>query len=152
MMKIRNQKGFTLLEIMLVVLIIGIIALLALPRLLVTRAIARQHTCLGSQSAIRTHLEAYKWDWGFYPITDGLNGGTDEVASADPATFTHFLKDPKYWPGGQAGPRYCPSGQDIVTRAYVYDTFGSSSSEYGSGPAEYALDCTVENHATGSEF
>ena len=107
MMKIRNQKGFTLLEIMLVVLIIGIIALLALPRLLVTRRIAQEQTCLGDQSAIRTHLEAYKWDWGTYPNETGVAAAVDPATGTTADDFAGFLDDPRYWPAGDPAPKAC---------------------------------------------
>jgi general secretion pathway protein G len=128
MMKFRNQKGFTLLEIMLVVLIIGIIALLALPRLLVTRKMAQRETCMGDQSALRTHLEAYKWMYGFYP-SPGLG-------------WTDFLVDPEFWPIGDPAPLYCPSG---TLYAYLYVADASSNpvtNEHGTGISEYNLDCS----------
>jgi prepilin-type N-terminal cleavage/methylation domain-containing protein len=141
MIRFRNQKGFTLLEIMLVVLIIGIIALLALPRLLVTRAVARQKVCLTNQSALRTHLEAYKWDWGFYPDGSGTNSDT----------WATFLTDTRYWPQGDTGPEYCPTGTDYP---YVYTPSGNDeiTNEDGGGAAEYTLDCTVLNHSPASEL
>jgi prepilin-type N-terminal cleavage/methylation domain-containing protein len=126
MMRFRNQKGFTLLEIMLVVLIIGIIALLALPRLLVTRKMAQAHTCLGDQSAIRTHLEAYKWLYGFYPQT-----GTE---------WTAFLNDPEFWPVGDPAPKYCPAG---TAYPWNYTTSGVAvTNEHGTGYPEYNLECS----------
>jgi prepilin-type N-terminal cleavage/methylation domain-containing protein len=143
MMKIRNQKGFTLLEIMLVVLIIGIIALLALPRLLVTRKMARQHTCEGSQSALRTHLEAYKWDWGVYP-----------GASNSSETWLIFLNNTDYWPLGDPAPRYCPSSAE-----YVYDdSVGTVLTLYKpdgtayAGSDEYTLYCPVADHNPAGGF
>jgi prepilin-type N-terminal cleavage/methylation domain-containing protein len=94
----KDQKGFTLLEIMLVVLIIGIIALLALPRLLVTREDAWLNTCQGNMQAIQTQLEVFRWDTGAYP--------------PDLAT----LDVPRYWPGGKAFPT-CPEDGDAYTYA-----------------------------------
>ena len=137
MMRFRNQKGFTLLEIMLVVLIIGIIALLALPRLLVTRQMARQHTCEGNQSAMRTHLEAYRWDWGIYPDpTKGIAQGE----------WYAFLNDTRYWPLGDPAPKYCPSGSEYN---YYMPAGGSAS---GFGITEYNLYCPVADHNVAGGF
>lgn len=148
MMKIRNQKGFTLLEIMLVVLIIGIIALLALPRLLVTRQMAREHTCKGNQSAMRTHLEAYKWDWGIYPGDQNDQGETWEV----------FVANTRYWPADDPAPLYCPSGAE-----YVYDDSvgtvlplskpdGAGGTTPYEGSDEYSLLCPVTEHNAEAGF
>lgn len=64
----KNQKGFTLIEVMLVVIIIGIIAIIALPKLLVTREIARKGACQSNMQALRTAGEQAKWDAGAYPV------------------------------------------------------------------------------------
>ena len=143
MMKFRNQKGFTLLEIMLVVLIIGIIALLALPRLLVTRQMARQHTCEGNQSALRTHLEAYKWDWGIYPDDAGTNVDSWLV----------FLGDTRYWPAGDPAPMYCPTGATYgyVTTGQTTHTKDDGVTTY-IGADEYALTCPITEHQTATGF
>ena len=136
MMKIRNQKGFTLLEIMLVVLIIGIIALLALPRLLVTRRMAQEQVCLGDQSAIRTHLEAYKWDWGTYPNENGAVVYEDPASGTTADDFVGFLADPRYWPTGDPAPMRCPVGD--AGDGWVYTVTAGTAG----GPAEeYLLVC-----------
>lgn len=120
----RNQKGFTLLEIMLVVLIIGIIALLALPRLLVTRKVAQENTCQGNGSALRTHLEAYKWNMGGYPIV---------------ADWPDFLTNTVYWPEGDPAPSDCPA-----SGAYSYTVGAGGSATTIDGIdliTEYNLSC-----------
>jgi prepilin-type N-terminal cleavage/methylation domain-containing protein len=75
----RNQKGFTLLEVMLVVIIIGIIAVIALPRLLVTRARARDEACDSNVQAIRTQIEQYYWAFHGWPadLEDFITTNTD---------------------------------------------------------------------------
>ena len=152
MMKIRNQKGFTLLEIMLVVLIIGIIALLALPRLLVTRRIAQEQTCLGDQSAIRTHLEAYKWDWGTYP-DDGSAGAANPLTATAADDFgTEFLINTRYWPLGDPAPRRCPVGNSSLAGhldgSWVYDVVLPLGDD--SEALEYTLACPNAHAAESS--
>jgi general secretion pathway protein G len=140
MMRIRNQKGFTLLEIMLVVLIIGIIALLALPRLLVTRRIAQEQVCLGDQSAIRTHLEAYKWDWGTYPDTDVSSSVLNPINGNAAAPFAAgFLNDPLYWPAGDPAPKLCPIGG--AGDAWLYSVTTATSPQGYLFADEYLLLC-----------
>jgi prepilin-type N-terminal cleavage/methylation domain-containing protein len=92
----RNQKGFTLLEVMLVVIIIGIIALIALPRLLVTRARARDEACDSNVQAIQTQLEQYYW----------VNQG----AGAWPDTINQLMTDTNYFPVGSDVSSTCVDG------------------------------------------
>lgn len=73
-MKHAHQQGFTLLEIMVVVVILGILAALVVPKLMSrpeqARLIKAKHDILTLQSG----LDLYKLDNGFYPSTEqGLN-------------------------------------------------------------------------------
>ena len=62
----KNEQGFTLLEVMLVVIIIGIIAVIALPKLLVTKGEAENASCNSNLQALRTANEQCKWSTGSY--------------------------------------------------------------------------------------
>ncbi|MEW5894140.1 MAG: prepilin-type N-terminal cleavage/methylation domain-containing protein [Candidatus Omnitrophota bacterium] len=56
-MKKRNQSGFTLLEIIIVIIIIGVLASLALPRLFSTVEFSRSTEALAAIATIRSSLE-----------------------------------------------------------------------------------------------
>jgi len=45
---LKRSKGFTLLEIMVVVMLIGMLAVLAIPNFLISRETARMNTCLNN--------------------------------------------------------------------------------------------------------
>ena len=66
----QKQRGFSLIEIMVVVVILGILASLVVPKIMSrpddARAVKAKHDLLGIQNA----LELYRLDNGFYPSTD----------------------------------------------------------------------------------
>lgn len=89
MMKLyKNEAGFTLVEIMIVVLIIGIIAALVIPNLMSAQQTAWQKTCDGNRSTILAAAELYRIQSGSAPggldaLTAGF-GDYDAVLSESP--------------------------------------------------------------------
>lgn len=68
--KQQRRKGFTLVELVVVVLIIGILAAVAAPKMFDTASDARDNTAEQTLSVIRDAVELYKADNGSYPGTD----------------------------------------------------------------------------------
>jgi len=71
----RTSKGFTLIELMIVVAIIGIIAAIAVPTLISTRNAAMQSFAEGVLSTIRSAEAAWYAQNGEYGDLDALSGG-----------------------------------------------------------------------------
>lgn len=65
-----RQKGFTILEILVVIVIIGILAAIALPKFAGVREDANVAVTKSNLKSIQTAVERYQLDTGTYP--DGL--------------------------------------------------------------------------------
>jgi len=66
----RNQLGFTLIEIMVVVVILGILAGIVVPRLLDEPEKARRTTAATQIRSLEEALGLFKLDNGFFPSTE----------------------------------------------------------------------------------
>ena len=62
-----NQKGFTLIELMIVIAIIGILAAIAIPQFAQYRRKAYNSAALSDMKTAKTTLEAYYADAYYYP-------------------------------------------------------------------------------------
>ncbi|MFA5088326.1 MAG: prepilin-type N-terminal cleavage/methylation domain-containing protein [Candidatus Omnitrophota bacterium] len=88
-MKMTNKSGFTLLEIIIVVIIIGVLASLALPRFLNTVEASRAGEALQNISAIRGALARCQLINGSYvPCADSWNNL--DISNPTNAPGTHF--------------------------------------------------------------
>ncbi len=65
--KAKDQKGFTLVELMIVVAIIGILAAIAIPQFAKYRARAQNSAALSDLRNLRTDMEGYYAENQLYP-------------------------------------------------------------------------------------
>ncbi len=73
-MQRKQQRGFTLLEIMVVIVILGILASLVVPNLMGNKEQADHQKAVSDIVALENALDMYKLDNTRYPTTDqGLN-------------------------------------------------------------------------------
>jgi general secretion pathway protein G len=65
--KRSRRSGFTLVELVVVVLVLGILAAIAAPRLVNTATYAKTNSTKASLNIVRDAIELYKGDNGSYP-------------------------------------------------------------------------------------
>ena len=90
--KIENEGGFTLIELMVVVIILGILAGLVVPRIMERPGQAKQAKAKIQIESLETALKLYKLDNGRYPDTEqGLEALVEKSESG---------VAPKHWREG----------------------------------------------------
>ena len=100
MPRVRQSTGFTLVEIMVVVVILGILAVLIVPRVLGRSDEARQAAAKHDIATIMQSLKLYRLDNGRYPTNEqGLQALVTKPTSAPaPSNWKPYLdkvpKDP----------------------------------------------------------
>lgn len=90
----KNQKGFSLIEIMVVVVILGILASIVVPKIINRPDEARVVKARQDVLAIQSALELYKLDNGIYPSTDqGLLALVEKPdSSPSPRNWKQYLR------------------------------------------------------------
>ena len=90
----RNRKGFTLVELLIVVLIIGALAAIAIPRIGSSAANAKTNACKTNVDTINSQIELFMANTGSWPTA-----------------LTDVTEDTDYFPDGAPA---CPYGTAYV--------------------------------------
>lgn len=117
-----NQSGFTLVELMLVVVIIGVLAAMVVPRLAGRTEQAKIARAKSDIASIGLALDLYELDTGAYPSGENL----EVLASREPPSDVDVASG-RQWNGP-----YLKRGvpKDSWGRAYVYKRESSHSQDY----------------------
>jgi prepilin-type N-terminal cleavage/methylation domain-containing protein len=143
-LKKRNQ-GFTIVELLIVIVVIGILALLVITTYSGIQAKARNSKRTSDIKSLQTHLEAFFQSNGYYPSRADMNTGswlTTNMKSLD----QNALSDPKA--GGSKTLAASPAAS-----AYAYQPLDSSDASCeatDTNCAKYTLTATYEGTVNGS--
>ena len=73
----NRKKAFTLIEILAVVVILGVLAVMVVPRVLASSQTAKVNACYHNKAAINTSVEKWYFDKGTWPVDALTDIGVD---------------------------------------------------------------------------
>jgi general secretion pathway protein G len=112
-----TNKGFTLVEILIVVVILGILAAIVVPQFSEASDEARTTSLSGDLQTVRTQIGLYRVHHGMFP---GFTRGADGTLSAwDAATFAAQLAGKTDVNGDTSGTDYGPYLQQFPENPYT---------------------------------
>jgi general secretion pathway protein G len=115
----QKERGFTLIEILVVIIIIGMLAALVGPRLFGKVSMAKQKTAKAQIELFGTALDAFRLDVGKYPTTeDGLKALREKPSGAEGWQGPYLPKEIPLDPWNNAYVYRCPgehSEYDLIS-------------------------------------
>ena len=103
MKRLRRDEGFTLVELMVVVLIVGILVALAVPIFWAAKSTAQQRTCFANQRTIEGASQTYRAGTGSFPPATAVD-------SSNPLITGYYLKSAPICPTVGTGSYYSMDG------------------------------------------
>ena len=146
----NKQTGFTLVEIMIVVLIIGILLAIAIPNFVAARESSRAKACVGNLKQIDSAKQQCAMDQklnGSSGATFMIDGGTASTATTGPFQLvgpTGYIRATPacpsngiYYPGTVAVTPYCGISASATGTPIAAGTTAPATANYGVGEKFY---------------
>ena len=128
----RSERGFTLVEIMIVVAIIALLAAIAIPNVLRGRTSANESAAIGNMRALVSSLEMYRSTNNRYPQDENWNNGATGMYPAGAPAFG----PPSF---GTAGIGATLAADTVQGFAYTYSTVPAGCTDAANDCNQYTL-------------
>jgi type II secretion system protein G len=122
----RRNAGFTLIEMMVVIAIIGVILAIAVPSFAAAGKKAQEKACLANLRLIEAQMENYHLDNQAYPLQDQGSPSTENIF--EELVAEGYLKEVPVEPSG-----------------------GTYTIQYSGSPVKFTLECSIHEHTESSE-
>jgi len=155
MRKLRNHKGFTLVELMIVVAIIGILAAIAIPNFLNFRLKAKTSEAKSNLGAIRSTEVAYFAEWNSYVGNQGLTPVANRSGdpSKQPWVTTTRFSILGFAPEGNVYFSYSLNGGDYPLQANGFDANAVGDLDGDGSTSDFWVsDISTEITSSGAPF
>jgi len=151
----KNRRGFTLVELMIVVAIIGILAAIAIPNFLSFRMKAKTSEAKSNLGAIRGTEIAYFAEWECYvggtPLNPNSRNGADAADKLAWVTSTRFSLL-GFAPEGKVFFSYSLAGPPTGDAVVGFTASAVSDLDMANGRSRYTISTAADIGHSGDEF
>ena len=136
---LRDARGFTLIEIMVVIVILGILAAIVVPRIMTSPDEAKRTAAQVQMKNIEGALKLYYLDSGFYPSTE--QGLEALIEKPTVGRVPRKYKEGGYVDGGKVpldpwGNPFVYLSPGVHNREYDMESYGADGADGGEGNDE----------------